>query len=119
MPDLDISKKWTDSFWMYAAMAYPKDERRRNEFVAAIIVTRVMLELEDSAEDIEIPNSVFRVLLNAPGYEDVTKRAYKVADKGSVAGDLLDYIAQMYCVKHKNQALEKLFMWLKNICLMP
>lgn len=106
MPNLNISGNWTDFFWVYAAMAYPLDERQRNEFVASSVV-RVVLDAEAGDDDIEIPSSILRVLLNAPDYENIASRACKAADKGAVAGDVLDYIAQMHFTGYKQPSVRK------------
>ena len=88
-------------------MAHPSNAHYRNEFVAASVL-RVILDGEDSNDDIQIPSSVLRVLLNAPSYEEILKRACKkAAEKGSVAGDILDYIAQMRLTGHEQPSVRK------------
>ena len=47
------------------------------------------------------------ILLNASSYEDTVERAVKASKKGSVAGDILDYVAQMYFTGHKQPSVRK------------
>ena len=75
MPNLNITGNETDFYWVYAAMAHPCNERHRNEFVAACVARGAI----DRCIDIEIPNNVLSVILNAPSYEDIMERAYKSA----------------------------------------
>jgi hypothetical protein len=93
VPNLHISGNPFDFFFVYASMAHPQNELHRDEFVASLI-TRVMTE-ENCEFEIETPVSVLRVLLNAPSLEEIVKRASDAARKGSVAGDLLCFVAEM------------------------
>jgi hypothetical protein len=108
MPDLELNGNSFDAFWMYASMAHPDNERYREELVAAL-VCRCILDSKNDEDsgDVEIPGSVLRTLLNAPSYENVIKRATNAADGGSVAGDVLLYVAEMHLTKHKEPSVRK------------
>lgn len=107
MPDLEISKSSFDALVVYAAMAHPSDECYRDEFLAAMVARCLLEAADENKEDIEIPASIVRILLNAPSYEDIVERATNSAKKGSIAGDILDYIAQMHFTGHKQPSVRK------------
>lgn len=108
MPDLNMTGKAFDFFFVYAAMAHPRNELHRDEFVAALI-TKCMAEMaeENCESEIEVPVSVLRVLLNAPSQDEIVERATDAVKKGAVAGDLLLFVAEMYLTGYERPSIRK------------
>lgn len=91
MPTIDLCGDSADFLRVFAVMAHPGDERMRQEFLACAI-SRVF---EDEVGDVEIPATILRALLHSPSMETVFDRAAESARGGSVAGDVLLYLAEM------------------------
>lgn len=105
---IELMKDNLDGLRVYSVMAYPDSERERNEFMACN-VAGMMLNANDTAadDDISIPESILRVILNAPSLEVVRNCHAESGRQGSIAGDVLACLAGMHASGVKEPSIRK------------
>lgn len=105
---IELMKDNFDGLRVYSVMAYPDSERERNEFMACNVAD-IMLNANGTAadDDISIPESILRAILNAPSLEVVRDCHAESARQGSIAGDVLNYLAEMHVSGVKEPSIRK------------
>lgn len=104
MPILNLSKdNFHNILQIHAVMLYPTNECARIEFITASLCGLK----KNWDENIQLPIGALSYLLSLPSVEDVVKRAANDAEKAILAGDILDFIAQMHFAGYKEPSVNK------------
>jgi hypothetical protein len=92
MPEISLDGTPLDPGWVLATMHFPNDKNLRDRYFA---VHRIRLEVLDAKESelFQVDAQTLRLLIEAPGYDQLKVLVSETAKRGIVAGDIL---AAMY-----------------------